>query len=108
MGNEDIHEQIKTIVRIEKEPRSLTVDVGFPTGDKSGAALKDISNTCSWTVLPVNENETILICSIGFASADNSLSFCRCVLLPFAEKYLLEELQGYKEAALKRQEVAKK
>jgi hypothetical protein len=109
--NEDIHEQIKTIVRIEQEPhRSLLVDVGFSTRGKNGAALlEDISNTCSWTVLPVSENdETVLICSIAFASADGTESCCRCVLLRYAEKYLLEELQGYKEAALKRQKEAKR
>lgn len=95
--------QIKTIIAIQKHdyPRSISLSVCFPKGEEG---TEDIENTCTFTVEPVSDTECVLICSIAFASRDGTERCCSRIIMRYAEKYLLEELEGYANAAIKRHE----
>ena len=99
----EIAPQIKTIISIHKSdyPRSVSLSVCFPKGEEG---TEDVENTCTFTVEPVSDTEYALICSIAFASRDGSERCCSRILMRYAEKYLLEELEGYADAAMTRQQ----
>mmetsp|Transcript_6127 Transcript_6127/g.13366 ORF Transcript_6127/g.13366 Transcript_6127/m.13366 type:complete len:175 (+) Transcript_6127:214-738(+) len=98
----DVVPQVKTIINIQKDeyPRSISLSVCFPKGEEG---TEDVENTCTFTVQPISEAESVLICSIAFASREGTERCCSRILLRYAEKYLHEELAGYAEAAEKRQ-----
>jgi len=101
-GGKKSLEQIRTISNITHDPRSFSVNIGYPDSKNK---LEDIANTSTLTVQPIDDTRCALVVSLAFMSGAGMWEvLCRDCLMRYVERAVTEELEDYARAALKREE----